>query len=294
MNWKSFRHAVLPIDPLTVLIGTNASGKTNAVEGLDFLRWAALPNELDSGFRAQSGDIRGEIRSAARKPETCFTLEALVQGKYSENTDYLYSITVNTASDNPLHSEKLTQIRYHPQTKAAPERIDLYKTDEPKADSQFISVTIYDKRGGVKQKYRRRMSILTQMGLSAIEEYEALRNRPSSLPEGSLKYEEEELYQVEAEELIVPTTEISEALQNIFILRPNPDSMRRYSRLARYLASNASNIAGVLAELPEPRKKEVEDTLSKYLGQLPEGDLRRVWAEPVGRLNKDAMLYCEE
>ena len=65
VNWKSFCHAVLPIDPLTVLIGTNASGKSNAVEGLEFLRWAALPNELDSGFRAQSGDIRGEIRSAA-------------------------------------------------------------------------------------------------------------------------------------------------------------------------------------------------------------------------------------
>ncbi|XHX76420.1 MAG: AAA family ATPase [Stenomitos frigidus ULC029] len=29
-NWKSFRYAELPIDPLTVLIGTNASGKSNA------------------------------------------------------------------------------------------------------------------------------------------------------------------------------------------------------------------------------------------------------------------------
>jgi predicted ATPase len=26
-NWKSFRYAELPLDPLTVLIGTNASGK---------------------------------------------------------------------------------------------------------------------------------------------------------------------------------------------------------------------------------------------------------------------------
>lgn len=30
-NWKSFRHATLYIDPLTVLIGTNASGKSNAL-----------------------------------------------------------------------------------------------------------------------------------------------------------------------------------------------------------------------------------------------------------------------
>ena len=27
-NWKSFRYAENPIDPLTVLIGTNASGKS--------------------------------------------------------------------------------------------------------------------------------------------------------------------------------------------------------------------------------------------------------------------------
>ena len=36
-NWKSFRHAELYIDPLTVLIGTNASGKSNVVDALDFL-----------------------------------------------------------------------------------------------------------------------------------------------------------------------------------------------------------------------------------------------------------------
>jgi predicted ATPase len=37
VNWKSFRDATLHIDPLTVLIGANASGKSNAIEGLQFL-----------------------------------------------------------------------------------------------------------------------------------------------------------------------------------------------------------------------------------------------------------------
>jgi AAA15 family ATPase/GTPase len=37
-NWKSFRYAELPIDQLTVLIGTNASGKSNVVEALEFLQ----------------------------------------------------------------------------------------------------------------------------------------------------------------------------------------------------------------------------------------------------------------
>jgi AAA15 family ATPase/GTPase len=36
-NWKSFRHATLYFGPLTVLIGANASGKSNILEGLQFL-----------------------------------------------------------------------------------------------------------------------------------------------------------------------------------------------------------------------------------------------------------------
>jgi AAA15 family ATPase/GTPase len=37
-NWKSFHLAELSFDPLTVLIGTNASGKSNVVESLEFLK----------------------------------------------------------------------------------------------------------------------------------------------------------------------------------------------------------------------------------------------------------------
>ena len=33
-NWKSYEKAVLHIDPLAVLVGTNASGKSNALDAL--------------------------------------------------------------------------------------------------------------------------------------------------------------------------------------------------------------------------------------------------------------------
>jgi predicted ATPase len=70
--------------------------------------------------------------------------------------------------------------------------------------------------------------------------------------------------------------------------------MREYSRLSDTLESDASNIAGVLAALPDDQKTEIESTLSAYLKELPEGDIQKVWAEKVGRLGTDAMLYCEE
>jgi len=70
--------------------------------------------------------------------------------------------------------------------------------------------------------------------------------------------------------------------------------MRDYSRLSYTLQSNASNMAGVLATLSKEQTAEIESTLSAYLKDLPEGDIKRVWAEKVGRLETDAMLYCEE
>lgn len=45
-NWKSFKEATLYIDPLTVLIGTNASGKSNVLEALEFLRRMASGEDI--------------------------------------------------------------------------------------------------------------------------------------------------------------------------------------------------------------------------------------------------------
>ena len=70
--------------------------------------------------------------------------------------------------------------------------------------------------------------------------------------------------------------------------------MRYFSPLAEKLANDASNIAGVLAALPDDRKTSVEGTLQKYVRSLPEKDIQRVWTEKVGPFETDAVLLCEE
>jgi predicted ATPase len=87
---------------------------------------------------------------------------------------------------------------------------------------------------------------------------------------------------------------IYNTLVSIFILDPAPIKMRSYSSVSHQLADDAANIAGVLAALSDEKKSSVESTLSNYIVHLPEQDMRKVWAETVGRLNTDAMLYCEE
>ena len=87
---------------------------------------------------------------------------------------------------------------------------------------------------------------------------------------------------------------IGEQLQTVLIVNPIPSQMRDFSRLSETFQHDGSNIAGVLAALPEDQKLEVETNLSHYLQHFPEGDIKKVWAEKIGRLGTDAMLYCQE
>jgi predicted ATPase len=61
-NFKSFRKATLPLAPLTLLIGANASGKSNAIEAIQILSWLGAGrrlNDLLHAVREQELSLRG-------------------------------------------------------------------------------------------------------------------------------------------------------------------------------------------------------------------------------------------
>lgn len=64
-NFKSFREATLPLAPLTLLIGANASGKSNAVEAIQLLSWLASGHRLNDllyAAREQELALRGGFK----------------------------------------------------------------------------------------------------------------------------------------------------------------------------------------------------------------------------------------
>ena len=69
MNWKSFSDAKVYIDPLNVLIGTNASGKSNIIDGIAFLNSAVQGRNLQAALDGESGSFLdgsiGAIRGGA-------------------------------------------------------------------------------------------------------------------------------------------------------------------------------------------------------------------------------------
>ncbi|MEA5512442.1 AAA family ATPase [Nodularia sp. UHCC 0506] len=267
-NWKSFRYAELPLDPLTVLIGTNASGKSNVVEALEFLQRIVQGENIEAALAGDKtlSPIRGGVEWAARKPESQFTLKALVQGE-DETTDYLYVIKIETQAH----------------VRVIEESIDIQILNEKiTLDIKNFS---FNNRNGAGLFY-------SPAELSSFKQF------INSLPELNQKFDLDNFYEKYKNDYMPVRNTINRlvvsTLEKIFILNPIPSKMRDYSRLSDTLESDAANIAGVLAGLSDKEKEEVESALSDYIKDLPEGDIKKVWAEKVGRFGIDAMLYCQE
>lgn len=76
-NFKSYKEATLPLSPLTLLIGANASGKSNAVEAFRFLSWVAGGERLSTlKNRVNDSDkiIRGTVNDLVFSRDTDFEL----------------------------------------------------------------------------------------------------------------------------------------------------------------------------------------------------------------------------
>lgn len=269
-NWKSYEGASLHIDPLSVLVGTNASGKSNALDALLFLNRVASGVMLTAALKGDGtqAPVRGGVEWAARKPGSIFALGVVCRA--DELTDYEYRLEGCIADNRcDLHSEQLTRIKYRPgkdgKRKSQAGSIKLLRTDACTTNSPTVIARLYNEKQGTPRQLSRAHSVLFQL-----------------------------VGQKLRQEIQDGVTLVTSVLRDIFILDPIPSHMRRFSPLSDQLESDAWNVAGVLAALPPEKQKEIEAVLTQYASQLPERDIRRVYAETVGKFNSDAMLYCEE
>ncbi|WP_442940602.1 AAA family ATPase [Nostoc sp.] len=307
---------------MTVLIGTNASGKSNVVEALEFLQRIARGENIEAALAGNKTlpSIRGGIEWAALKPETQFTLKVLIQGE-NENIDYLYSITVQTKPIAQILIENIIE---------PPNEINKNNNRED-LDKEYIShksllpsikkalIPYYEVKEQINQtknsinsdftKIIDKTSLLKNLNNSDIEKLKKIPNGESliaSINENIQLLEEVKSKVIEhfnnrdkqIDSLVHPLLKeydlVVNSLENIFFINPIPSKMRDYSSISDVLQSDASNIAGVLTALPDERKVEVEATLSAYVNNLPDGDIKKIFAEAVAPLKTEAMLYCEE
>ena len=255
-DWKSFESARMWVDPLVFITGANSAGKSNIVDALLYLSYITKGNRL-SDF--PDSEIRGGSEGIIRRNSDSATIRVEVS---SEKDEFVYEVSFQyEGKELLLKGEKLSH------TSASGKEKVFFYTDAIVGNPNNITARfLKDKKGPRKGvELRRDVTILSQLSnLNVIKEIK----------------EKGEV--------------MAKALRKVFVLDPRPDRMRGYTPLADRLDPDGANIAGVIAGLPKEKKEEFEAKLTDYVRPLPERDLKRIWAEPVGLFKSDAMLYCAE
>ncbi len=103
-HFKSCRKGELPLAALTMLIGANASGKSNAIEGLRLLSWLAQGQKLSSiQYQVQDSDriVRGRVNELGYCGRQSFILGC----ETSEKDWNTLTVQLSVRNEEELHIE---------------------------------------------------------------------------------------------------------------------------------------------------------------------------------------------
>ena len=248
-GFKSYREATLELAPLTVLIGANASGKSNAIEALRLLSWIAQGNKLGAmGFavKEEPWAVRGTVKDLGFNNSPVFSLSCRTT---HPNWDR-YSITLERRDDGELHvaDERLTQ---------SGGGVPLFQIVSAQEAGGDVRVAYNNfARGGKKPQVTciDQMAVLVQLQSSARFE-RGHKTAQETIPEISSQYQD--------------------WLSDILFLDPRPSLMRDYSFTTdRKLSGNGANLSGVLYNLC--REPDAERELLQFIMALPEQNIREI------------------
>jgi len=243
--FKSYRDAALPLSPLTILIGRNGGGKSNALDGLEVLSRLAKGGEIRDaldGARRDAGPVRGGIEGCAPIGTDSFELGVSVR-----HGDAAISLDV--------------RIQIRPQVQIVREVLSgviggrrrvLLETLAPDLERSDIEAKIWnDKRGRNPQAMFRATHLLT-----------------AQLPlrlDGRTTAERQVLEMAES---------VLGVLGGVFHLDPVPQLMRQYvPEQDVVLRRNAENISATIARLHREGGPRFAELLDAIRG-LPEYELR--------------------
>lgn len=133
-DFKGFDKAEMAVESLTTIIGTNASGKSNAIEGLKILSELMTGRELSTildGSKNMDSGIRGGSKGCCRFNQISFRLGCLVG--YDDDYDLKYMVEVKVSDRVMVSGESLYEISCHDGTSQF-----LFKTKQPSKESGDI------------------------------------------------------------------------------------------------------------------------------------------------------------
>jgi len=251
-GFKSYRNATLPLAELTVLIGANASGKSNLIEALQLLSWIAHGRrlaDLISALKEREVVIRGTTSNLTYGGGSEFGFECAAAEDASGPEKLLLELVLGLSEDGMhIRDEKLW---------ALDERTDfpLYQVEEAAtAYSPEIQVAYNNfAHGGKKPRIAciDQQAVFTQL----------------TTPARFFKQHEK------SQTTIPPACErLRENLEAILFLDPVPGRMRDYSFIIeKALRGDGSNVSAVVFDLCTDAAKK--QRLLEFVRSLPEQDI---------------------
>lgn len=223
-NFKSFEKAELYMEDFTTLVGTNSSGKSNAIEGIKILSEIVTGIDLNiilDGSKSAKNPIRGGSNSCCRFKTTAFRLGCLVD--LDEEYDLSYDIKISVSDKIYIEEERLYKIRNN-QTDRRTGKI--FKTKSP----------ISKESGDIKVEYSNGIQGRNP-DITCIRTSSILAQMQTKMPRDTEMYIENGKYI----DLVIDN------LKKIVILNPIPAEMREYNRINdNEIKMNCENISSVL------------------------------------------------
>ena len=247
-NFKSYRQATLPLAPLTLLIGANASGKSNLIEAIRFFSWMAQGRRLDDIMEKLQQEgivIRGTLESLLFDMAQSGTL---VLGCTLTNTDEWEHLRIEMLLEDERDMRILAE-----SVRSSSSAVPLYEIKPPGDPFKHEISVAYNNfaRGGRKPTVpcSDRQAIFTQLDI------------PSRFNEGLAR-----------ETIPDIAAKFQQTLRDILFLDPNPHGMGLYSSIVdNSLRGDGSNLSSVLYDLCEEKKQKEQVLL--FIRALPEQDI---------------------
>lgn len=247
-NFKSFEQAELPLSELTLLIGANASGKSNALEGLQLLSWMASGRKLGNlSFAIKDAElaVRGTARDLTWNSDEPILLGCTLE-RDRGHPSLAFWLWVSADTDGPrIVGEQL----------AEPEgstHLPLYRVvARASAHGREMQVEYNNfARGGKKPK------------IACIDEQPVFTQLTTPARFGAAHKKSQDIIPAAARRL-------QAALEGILFLDPSPRAMRDYSfENERRLKGDGANLSGVLYGLTESGKHKAQ--VLDFIQSLPE------------------------
>lgn len=255
-NFKSYKNQDLHLAPLTLMIGANASGKSNAIEAFRFLCWLAGGQKLSVLQNAVNDSekiIRGNVWELFYPESDSFVLG----GTTDDKTWNTFEVELDLRNNEELHikQEKIT---------AVDEKVPLYEIKQiSKGLGTDVSVAYNNfANGGKKPQIRCTDQITIMNQLSGPAPFAAKDKKAQK-------------------EIPKITNRFQELLSNTLFLDPVPYLMREDSYPNRRLQGNCSNLSGVLYTLWENEKNR--PAILDFIKSLPEQDIKDIRFSKNGR-----------